>query len=767
MAEKKDWVEVPVAEDQDWKEVSLDSTTKEDKLFAQEYILEPISKAASAVESVTGAPTRSGIMAGIKGENPLAAIYQQFGEDPSKAPSGSDIAKEIGVSDQPLTKFTGSEALKKLAEYGGGVGAGFSAGLLAALPKQVKEKTYEPSTADIAGLGIDLLADPMNLLGFGEIKAFSKIPGAASAASKGAEEIGALARSFIKSKQAQKAEASAEAATKAASNISVGGSTVENSGSLFSIKKPESLEELRNWKPSREGTESIGKARLREIESSVPDLETKPLRYHYDMMENPKSMKELKLRFENLPTEDAKKIASYNQEMVNESARKVKDTINSITGKEPLDLHDAGEKFISSIKDKYQAEKSSLGPVFQSLKKESSVLKKQEAQDLIQAIGENSKVGKLLSADNETGKFYLSKNTPRSGISDSEHNVISRVIDDLNDGMSFEEIQKTREFLRKSVDPTNKAASEEVSKIRSILLGQLEHLAGSRGEDVGNAFRAYAKNERSRENIEHIIGGKIESLDSMYAANPDKIVQKIFSNPNYVNIVSDYVGNDVIKEMVSSHLGRGIKKSFDSAKGFNPTELRSWLKSNKNFLDNYVDTETSQRLRDLADYGYYGKRFLDEVNPSGTAASLLEAIKPEGFMQKIKTGDVTGAVTSEVSQRLSSKLKQKQAIAAFDEAISGIKRTDIPRGDGFLKGLENAENKADLLLTGAVRAYPAVKAVNSVQRENSDRTPQGQADVATVMQSMHPYDREQYIKKDSSLTPTQKALLLKQNRNAR
>jgi len=41
------------------------------------------------------------------------------------------------------------------------------------------------------------------------------------------------------------------------------------------------------------------------------------------------------------------------------------------------------------------------------------------------------------------------------------------------------------------------------------------------------------------------------------------------------------------------------------------------------------------------------------------------------------------------------------------------------------------------------------------------------SDVFNVLTTMSPYDREQYIKKDNSITPTQKAILLKQNRNAR
>lgn len=48
-------------------------------------------------------------------------------------------------------------------------------------------------------------------------------------------------------------------------------------------------------------------------------------------------------------------------------------------------------------------------------------------------------------------------------------------------------------------------------------------------------------------------------------------------------------------------------------------------------------------------------------------------------------------------------------------------------------------------------------------KENSD---QKQADVVAVMQTMSPYDREQYIRNDRSLKPTQKAQLLKENKYA-
>lgn len=148
----------------------------------------------------------------------------------------------------------------------------------------------------------------------------------------------------------------------------------------------------------------------------------------------------------------------------------------------------------------------------------------------------------------EDGKMFLSKNAPRSGISDAEHGMLSRLIEDLNDGMSFKDIQNTRAFLRKAIDPANPGATVEIAKARSVLLSYLEGMAAKGGDEVGRVFKAYAQNERSRESIEKIIGGKIESLDAMFAANPDRVVQKIFSNPNHAKVLGSYVGPEKCKK---------------------------------------------------------------------------------------------------------------------------------------------------------------------------------------------------------------------------
>lgn len=614
-----------------------------------------LSEIANKIDSYGGSPTRTGILAGLKGDNPLSAAAHQFGEDPSKGASGKDIAVQLGVPDEEqLIRTAGDqEAFDALHNKG-----------WAASMKQagVKQKDVTANPAEGTGFLIEAAADPLNFIPASAVEKAAGFLPRLTKGLRGAQEVGAV--------QSQLAKAAGEASSLAKAEISGGDLTVEQSGKLFDVKAPQSLDELREWKPDANRGDAVGVQRLGEIENIVPDLKTKPLKYHYDMMENPKAMKELKLKFENLPTDDAKKIAAYNQQIVNESGQKLRQTINDLSGGvDPKKLTDAGYDFISAVKDKYGAEKGALGPLFENIKKSAAPITSEESRDLAIHIGENSKLGKVLSENPETGRLFLEKNSPKTGISDSEHGILSRVVDDLNDGMSFKEMQDTRDFLRKSIDPANPAASEEISKVRSILLGQMENMASKRGPGVGDTFKAYAKNERTREAIENIIGGKIESLDAMFAANPDKVVQKIFSNPNYAKTVGEYVGPQKMQELTGSYLNNGLKKAFDPATGFNPSTARNWIKSNSAFLSSYLDPRASQRLSALADYGYYGKRFLDEVNPSGTAASLLSAIEPKGFLQSVKQKGITGAISSEVSSKISSSLNQKQAIKALNEAL--------------------------------------------------------------------------------------------------
>lgn len=636
------------------------------------------------LDSYTGAPTRAAIGAAQDGKNPLSAFTGAWGEDPAKAPTGRQIMTKAGVSDEQTKGLTAQQQMEFDKKNQPGLYAQNIKN-----PNYYQDKGPGLSDAQVLGAGVDAVADWTNAA----LPAAGLVGKALSKGAPIAKEALAAAKSATTARMAQKAEAGAEAAAKVAAEVKGGGLSVEQGGKLFDVKAPQSLEELRTWKPEANAGELVGKSRLQQIEKSVPDLQTKPLKYHYDMMENPKAMKELKLKFENLPTKDAKQIAAYNLGMVNESASKIKNTVAELAGGEARSLGDAGNEFIDAAKTRYTSEREALGPMFEQIQSRASQMNQTAGRDLIQGIGANSKLGQLIKEDVKTGRLALSKNTPRTGLSDSEHSMLARVIDDLNDGMSFKEVQDTREFLRKAIDPANPGASSEIQKVRSILLGQLESMAGKLGDDVGKTFKAYAVNERSREGVEKIIGGSIDSLDKMFAANPEKVVQKIFSNPNYTKVVSDYVGPEQMKRMSAAYIQQGIDKATDSAKGFSPEKFRTWLKSNGTFLKANVDPKTAERLNALADYGYFGKRFLDEVNPSGTAASILNGLEAKSFMQKIRQDGITSTIIGEVGSRANAAVNQRSAIRSVNEAMGAPKKpglidkiNDIKVPDVGLKG---------------------------------------------------------------------------------
>lgn len=146
---------------------------------AGDAVLGGVQAAGEFLDTYTGAPARAAIGAAQQGENPLTAGYEQFGEDPSQAPTGKELAQTAGVPDNALSELV--------------------PGLFTDDDKEAEEwlKFKKGGAADItasgaAGLGLDIAADPTNL-----------IPGKAMAAGfKGVKKgVGAVGKGLRKAGQ--------------------------------------------------------------------------------------------------------------------------------------------------------------------------------------------------------------------------------------------------------------------------------------------------------------------------------------------------------------------------------------------------------------------------------------------------------------------------------------------------------------------------------------------------------------------------------------
>lgn len=158
MASNEQWEEVPT---ENWQEVPVGQKPDMMENFATNYGLPAVEAVRSGLKSVmtpvlsgvgaisdfadkyTMAPIRAGAYRAMQGkpEEALSAAYQQFGEDPTKAPSGKDIMAEAGLSTKEYpTQFT-------LNPYTG------------------SEGKFKVSPAGVAGAALETFADPVTFSG--------------------------------------------------------------------------------------------------------------------------------------------------------------------------------------------------------------------------------------------------------------------------------------------------------------------------------------------------------------------------------------------------------------------------------------------------------------------------------------------------------------------------------------------------------------------------------------------------------------------------
>lgn len=135
------------------------------------------------IDQYTGAPTRAAISAGIDGENPVSAFSKQFGENPNLAPTGKQIAQKVGVPDTKLSDVAPGMFTTDDKEAEGWL-------------KFKKGGAADVSGSGVAGLAIDVLADPSNIVGAGAAK------GVAQAGLAGAKTAAGATKAAVASSRA-------------------------------------------------------------------------------------------------------------------------------------------------------------------------------------------------------------------------------------------------------------------------------------------------------------------------------------------------------------------------------------------------------------------------------------------------------------------------------------------------------------------------------------------------------------------------------------
>jgi hypothetical protein len=140
------------------------------------------SNMGEGVDSWLGVPARTALNEVAQGNyaDAIPKAVKSFATDPQNAPTGHDVARNFGVSDDPMGKFTGEDVVDTASKFGGipGAVAGFARKMI---PQAWREKSFEPSPADVVGTAIDFGAQ----VPVGELAAAGKfVPGVSGSLAK-------------------------------------------------------------------------------------------------------------------------------------------------------------------------------------------------------------------------------------------------------------------------------------------------------------------------------------------------------------------------------------------------------------------------------------------------------------------------------------------------------------------------------------------------------------------------------------------------------
>lgn len=139
-------------------------------------VLTPLQKFGQGLNAVMGAPKNQMAMAALEGKPILKAGWDQFGSSEG-APTGQDLARKVGISDNPvLSEGAQNVTNKALTFLPNPIGLYWNG-----LSDAAKAEILNISRSKAAGLAWDVTTDPANLV----LPAVGKVAGPASKAAVG------------------------------------------------------------------------------------------------------------------------------------------------------------------------------------------------------------------------------------------------------------------------------------------------------------------------------------------------------------------------------------------------------------------------------------------------------------------------------------------------------------------------------------------------------------------------------------------------------
>lgn len=375
-------------------------------------------------------------------------------------------------------------------------------------------------------------------------------------------------------------------------------------------------------------TELPNYSTIEKIEQSVPDLEHKILPQQKEAYTNKTAYDSYSAQRE-APTKAASTLRDYESLQRNEGIKKIQDTIDSLSDDVQKSKVDRGENIVGKVADVYERNKARTAPLFNEI--DSIQVPQKYNGDFIRKSMANDLGLKDYFYESDTGPKLLPYDR-RMGISKKAYDIVNSTMDTLNNNqLSMKELRSIRESLRADKALGATADNAVIERARSSILGHMEDVAQQARPDLNirDTFRDYAKNEAMVDQLEKVMGGKLdEPFNIMKETKPEKVTKKLFSSTNSVKLAKEYLGDDFnsvranyLQELVDESSPNGVF----SAQKFKTNLSKNMPQLKEAFAD---APQAINRVDALSDF----IRLIPEApsaNPSGTAKTIGQMIKED------------------------------------------------------------------------------------------------------------------------------------------
>lgn len=369
---------------------------------------------------------------------------------------------------------------------------------------------------------------------------------------------------------------------------------------------------------------------------------------------------------------------------------KLDDTLSTIAKRDPIDNPtEAGENAISTMLDSSKAIDKGLAPVFQAIK-DLPVTPGEYSSGLVDKIKSafpnfqfNEKEVGIPGLENDPDagpmtQYSMGPYKQKTGMTPALYNQIKSTFDEVaNEPYSPSDLQKIRQTLRNSIDPTSKT-SAPLMRLNSVLLDHLQHVVGAENPNLAEkilpTFDAYRQNQQNISDLESVLGSSLsDRAGLMDKVPPEKALTKLFANSNTTQVAKRALGNNF--NGVSSDFVNQIKnQAIDNNGNFSSAKFSTGLRRYQPALQEaFKDNPTAlKRIQSLADR----MRLVPDAppaNPSGTAnaESLLNRAKELGS-QALEFIDKPAATSLKMGARgVGGFLKKRNQASAINDLIKG------------------------------------------------------------------------------------------------